>query len=106
MLGMAADVYLLQPPMSVKLSDPLSIHYSVSNKLRRPIRHLTDRLIISTSFITPTVKAAYGVSWLYLIGDVSYETYKAKHNGPTALDLATGLSDNGRLGLVAAKRGM
>lgn len=53
-----------------------------------------------------TVKAAYGVSWLYLIGDVSYETYKAKHNGPTALDLATGLSDNGRLGLVAAKRGM
>lgn len=78
------------------------------------------------------MKAAYGVSWLYLLGDVSlvylagqyhiacftvlscliicdtsrYETYKAKHNGPTALDLATGLGENSRLGMVAAKRGM
>ncbi|KAJ9114641.1 hypothetical protein QFC22_005517 [Naganishia vaughanmartiniae] len=50
------------------------------------------------------VKGAYGVSWMYLIGDVSYETYKAKVQGPSPLDLATGLSENSRLGMVAAKR--
>ncbi|KAJ9104474.1 hypothetical protein QFC21_001970 [Naganishia friedmannii] len=50
------------------------------------------------------VRGAYGVSWLYLVGDVSYETYKAKVQGPSALDSATGLSENSRLGMIAVKR--
>ncbi|KAJ9111382.1 hypothetical protein QFC19_001150 [Naganishia cerealis] len=50
------------------------------------------------------VKSAYGVSWLYLLGDVSYETYKARVRGPSALDSATGLSENSRLGMVFVKR--
>ncbi|KAJ9114538.1 hypothetical protein QFC20_001412 [Naganishia adeliensis] len=50
------------------------------------------------------VKGAYGISWMYLLGDVSYETYKAKVRGPSQLDLATGLSENSRLGMVFVKR--
>lgn len=52
------------------------------------------------------VTSAYGISWLYLLGDVSYETYKAKIQGPSTTDLATGLSENSRLGMVFVKRSM
>ncbi|KAL1412704.1 hypothetical protein Q8F55_000451 [Vanrija albida] len=49
------------------------------------------------------VTAAYGVSWAYLIGDVSWTTYKAKEQGPTPLEAAN-FSEPTRLGLVAVKR--
>ncbi|KAI0370185.1 hypothetical protein BV20DRAFT_1052529 [Pilatotrama ljubarskyi] len=49
------------------------------------------------------VTAAYGVSWLYLVGDVGYETYKAHRRGPSALEAAH-LSEPTRLSMVAVKR--
>ncbi|PCH41357.1 hypothetical protein WOLCODRAFT_137347 [Wolfiporia cocos MD-104 SS10] len=49
------------------------------------------------------VTAAYGVSWLYLAGDVGYEAYKAHHRGPTPLEAAH-FSEPTRLGMVAVKR--
>ncbi|KAI0771950.1 mitochondrial 18 KDa protein-domain-containing protein [Trametes elegans] len=49
------------------------------------------------------VTAAYGVSWLYLAGDVGYETYKAHRRGPTPLEVAT-FSEPTRLSMVAVKR--
>ncbi|KAI0773996.1 mitochondrial 18 KDa protein-domain-containing protein [Fomes fomentarius] len=49
------------------------------------------------------VTAAYGVSWLYLAGDVGYETYKAHRQGPTALEAAH-FSEPTRLGMIAVKR--
>ncbi|KAF8918482.1 mitochondrial 18kDa protein [Mucidula mucida] len=49
------------------------------------------------------VTAAYGVSWLYLAGDVSYESYKAHRCGPTAVEAAY-LSEPTRLSLVAVQR--
>ncbi len=49
------------------------------------------------------VTAAYGVSWLYLAGDVSYESYKAHRRGPTAVEAAY-LSEPTRLSLVAVQR--
>ncbi|KAI0332495.1 hypothetical protein GY45DRAFT_1299131 [Cubamyces sp. BRFM 1775] len=49
------------------------------------------------------VTAAYGISWLYLAGDVGYETYKAHRRGPTALEAAT-FSEPTRLSMVAVKR--
>jgi fission process protein 1 len=49
------------------------------------------------------VTAAYGISWLYLLGDVSYESYKAHRNGPSPLEAAH-LSEPTRVGMVAVKR--
>lgn len=49
------------------------------------------------------VTAAYGISWLYLAGDVGYETYKAHRRGPTALEAAH-FSEPTRLSLIAVKR--
>jgi len=49
------------------------------------------------------VTAAYGVSWIYLTGDVSYESYKAHRRGPTPLEAAN-FSETARLGIVAAQR--
>ncbi|KAH9850088.1 mitochondrial 18 KDa protein-domain-containing protein [Lenzites betulinus] len=49
------------------------------------------------------VTAAYGVSWLYLAGDVGYETYKAHRRGPSALEVAN-FSEPTRLSMVAVKR--
>ncbi|KAI9001288.1 mitochondrial 18 KDa protein-domain-containing protein [Trametes punicea] len=49
------------------------------------------------------VSAAYGISWLYLAGDVGYETYKAHRRGPTPLEAAT-FSEPTRLSMVAVKR--
>ncbi|KIJ70485.1 hypothetical protein HYDPIDRAFT_105223 [Hydnomerulius pinastri MD-312] len=49
------------------------------------------------------VTAAYGVSWLYLSADVSYEAYKAHRRGPSPLEAAH-YSEPTRVGLVAVKR--
>ncbi|RDX53238.1 hypothetical protein K466DRAFT_643095 [Polyporus arcularius HHB13444] len=49
------------------------------------------------------VTAAYGVSWLYLVGDVGYETYKAHRRGPTPLEAAN-YSEPTRLTMIAVKR--
>ncbi|KAF8583962.1 hypothetical protein K439DRAFT_1389949 [Ramaria rubella] len=51
------------------------------------------------------VAAAYGISWAYLLGDVSYEAYKAHRQGPTPLE-ATNFSEPTRVGLVAVQRGV
>ncbi|GBE79393.1 hypothetical protein SCP_0205910 [Sparassis crispa] len=49
------------------------------------------------------VSAAYGISWLYLAGDVSYESYKAHRKGPSPLEAAH-FSEPTRIGMVAVKR--
>ncbi|KAG7097256.1 hypothetical protein E1B28_004622 [Marasmius oreades] len=49
------------------------------------------------------VAAAYGVSWIYLSGDVAYESYKAHRRGPTPLE-ATNFSEPTRISLVAVQR--
>jgi fission process protein 1 len=50
-----------------------------------------------------TVTAAYGVSWAYLIGDVSFTTYKSSQLGPSPLEAAN-MSEPTRLSMVAVKR--
>ncbi|ETW84273.1 hypothetical protein HETIRDRAFT_170773 [Heterobasidion irregulare TC 32-1] len=57
------------------------------------------RPVVSPRLVT----AAYGVSWLYLIGDVSYESYKAHRRGPTPLEAAN-FSEPTRVGMIAVKR--
>ncbi|KAJ7276140.1 mitochondrial 18 KDa protein-domain-containing protein [Mycena haematopus] len=49
------------------------------------------------------VSAAYGISWLYLAGDVSYESYKAHRRGPSALEAAH-FSEPVRISMVAVER--
>lgn len=49
------------------------------------------------------VRSAYAISWTYLIGDVAYETFKAKRRGPTPLEAAT-YSEPTRLTMVAVQR--
>ncbi|KAG8708844.1 hypothetical protein FRC09_001000 [Ceratobasidium sp. 395] len=49
------------------------------------------------------VTAAYGVSWLYLAGDVSYETYKARRKGPSPIEAAN-FSEPTRLTILATQR--
>jgi len=49
------------------------------------------------------VSAAYGVSWLYLGGDVAYESYKAYRKGPSPIEAAH-FSEPTRIGMVAVKR--
>ncbi|KAI0080707.1 hypothetical protein K474DRAFT_1682443 [Panus rudis PR-1116 ss-1] len=49
------------------------------------------------------VTAAYGISWLYLAGDVGYEAYKAHRRGPSAVEAAH-FSEPTRVGMVAVKR--
>ncbi|KAG6866525.1 hypothetical protein C0991_003069 [Blastosporella zonata] len=49
------------------------------------------------------VTAAYGVSWLYLAGDVGYESYKAHHRGPTPIEAAN-FSEPTRIGITAVQR--
>ncbi|TFY53638.1 hypothetical protein EVJ58_g9342 [Rhodofomes roseus] len=49
------------------------------------------------------VTAAYGISWLYLTGDVGYEAYKAHRRGPSPLEAAH-FSEPTRVGMVAVKR--
>ncbi|KAL5527131.1 hypothetical protein ACEPAG_5922 [Sanghuangporus baumii] len=50
------------------------------------------------------VRSMYGVSWAYVAGDVSFETWKAKRRGPNPLEAAT-LTESQRLALAAVKRG-
>jgi len=57
------------------------------------------RPIVPPSIVT----AAYGISWLYLVGDVGYESYKAQRRGPTPFEAAH-FTEPTRLGLVAVKR--
>ncbi|KAJ3486189.1 hypothetical protein NLI96_g4427 [Meripilus lineatus] len=49
------------------------------------------------------VTAAYGISWLYLAGDVGYESYKAHRKGPTPLEAAH-FSEPTRISMIAVKR--
>ncbi|EPT02841.1 hypothetical protein FOMPIDRAFT_1022717 [Fomitopsis schrenkii] len=49
------------------------------------------------------VTAAYGISWLYLGGDVAYESYKAHRRGSSPLEAAH-FSEPTRIGMVAVKR--
>ncbi|KAF7776319.1 hypothetical protein Agabi119p4_4712 [Agaricus bisporus var. burnettii] len=49
------------------------------------------------------VTAAYGVSWIYLSGDVGYETYKAHRRGPSPIE-ATNFSEPTRLAISAVER--
>ncbi|KAF5388360.1 hypothetical protein D9615_000135 [Tricholomella constricta] len=49
------------------------------------------------------VTAAYGISWLYLAGDVGYESYKAHHRGPSPIEAAN-FSEPTRIGIVAVQR--
>jgi len=49
------------------------------------------------------VTAAYGISWAYLAGDVGYETYKAKRQGPSPIEAAN-FSEPTRLTMIATKR--
>ncbi|PFH52628.1 hypothetical protein AMATHDRAFT_139729 [Amanita thiersii Skay4041] len=49
------------------------------------------------------VTAAYGVSWLYLAGDVAYESYKAHRLGPSIIE-ANNFSEPTRIGIIAVQR--
>ncbi|ORY27804.1 mitochondrial 18 KDa protein-domain-containing protein [Naematelia encephala] len=49
------------------------------------------------------VTAAYAISWSYLIGDVSWATYKSSQLGPSPIEAAN-ISEPTRLALVAVKR--
>jgi len=76
--------------------------------LRASHRYLAYTSDIGEAFrpIVPPllVTAAYGISWIYLVGDVSYETYKSHRSGPTALERGAKLTESTRLGLVAVER--
>ncbi|KAG6880406.1 hypothetical protein C0992_000008 [Termitomyces sp. T32_za158] len=49
------------------------------------------------------VTAAYGVSWLYLAGDVGYESYKVHRRGPSPIE-AVNFSEPTRIGIAAVQR--
>jgi len=49
------------------------------------------------------VTAAYGVSWLYLTGDVAYESYKTHRRGPSPIE-AVNFSEPTRVGIAAVQR--
>jgi len=49
------------------------------------------------------VTAAYGVSWLYLTGDVAYESYKTHRRGPSPIE-AVNSSEPTRVGIAAVQR--
>ncbi|KAF8204886.1 mitochondrial 18 KDa protein-domain-containing protein [Pholiota molesta] len=49
------------------------------------------------------VTAAYGISWLYLSGDVAYDSYKSYHRGPTPIEAAN-FSEPTRIAISAVQR--
>ncbi|KAJ7068011.1 mitochondrial 18 KDa protein-domain-containing protein [Mycena amicta] len=49
------------------------------------------------------VTACYGISWLYLIGDVGFHSYKTHRNGPSALEAAH-FSETTRVAFAAVER--
>ncbi|KAG8982656.1 hypothetical protein FRB94_007990 [Tulasnella sp. JGI-2019a] len=51
------------------------------------------------------VTGGYAISWLYLGGDVSYESYKAYHQGPSATEAAN-FSEPTRIAMIATKRAL
>ncbi|KAF8351178.1 mitochondrial 18 KDa protein-domain-containing protein [Amanita rubescens] len=57
------------------------------------------RPVVPPIFVT----AAYGMSWLYICGDVAYETYKAHRLGPSPIE-ANNFAEPTRLGIVAVQR--
>lgn len=77
--------------------------------------HFSLRRLLPSSPITPSqcaivkrhtlipVTAAYGISWAYLVGDVSFTTYKSSQLGPSPLEAAN-MSEPTRLTMVAVKR--
>ncbi|KAL4075755.1 mitochondrial 18 KDa protein-domain-containing protein [Scleroderma citrinum] len=80
-------------------------------RLRTALR-ATHRYIAYTSDVgeafrplvpSAVVRAAYGISWLYLSADVSYEAYKAHRRGPSPIEAAH-FSEPTRVSLVAVKR--
>ncbi|KAG7449395.1 uncharacterized protein BT62DRAFT_888291 [Guyanagaster necrorhizus] len=75
--------------------------------LRASTRYIAYTSDVGEAFrpIVPpwVVTAAYGVSWLYLGGDVAYESYKAHRRGPSAVEAAH-FSESTRLGLIAVQR--
>lgn len=89
-----------------------NVRYAAYGARLRTALRATHRYVAYTSdigeafrpVIPPSlVTAAYGVSWLYLAGDVSFEAYKAHRQGPTALEAAH-FSEHTRVGMVAVKR--
>ncbi|KAL7410910.1 mitochondrial 18 KDa protein-domain-containing protein [Mrakia frigida] len=92
-------------------TDSNARYLAYGNRLRTALR-ASSRYVAYTSDIGESfrpvvppwvVTAGYGVSWAYLIGDVSYETYKAKQQGPTPLEAAN-FSEATRLSMYATKR--
>ncbi|KAF8511183.1 mitochondrial 18 KDa protein-domain-containing protein [Gautieria morchelliformis] len=77
--------------------------------LRASTRYIAYTSDVGEAFrpvVSPrVVAAAYGVSWAYLVGDVSYESYKAYRQGPSPLEAAN-FSEPTRVGLVAVQRGV
>ncbi|ORX63133.1 hypothetical protein DM01DRAFT_1278165 [Hesseltinella vesiculosa] len=50
------------------------------------------------------VRAAYAVSWTYVLGDVGYEGYKAHHRGAVSEEWSGG--SNAEVGVTVVKRGV
>lgn len=80
----------------------------IQTALRATHRYLAYTSDVGEAFrpIVPPllVTAAYGISWAYLVGDVSYETYKSHTKGPSPIERAAKLTEPTRLGLVAVER--
>lgn len=94
-------------------TDSEARYMAYASRLRTALRAST-RYIAYTSdvgeafrpVVSPRiVTAAYGISWAYLIGDVSYEAYKAHRRGPSPLEAAT-FNEPTRIGLAVAERGI
>ncbi|CAE6448784.1 unnamed protein product [Rhizoctonia solani] len=69
-------------------------------RLRTALRASTRYVAYEKHF---ALTAAYGISWAYLTGDVAYETYKAKRQGPSAIE-AVNFSEPTRLSILATQR--
>ncbi|KXN87936.1 Mitochondrial fission process protein 1 [Leucoagaricus sp. SymC.cos] len=79
----------------------------IRTALRASTRYIAYTSDIGEAFrpVVPPwiVTAAYGVSWLYISGDVGYETYKAHRRGPSPIEAAN-FSEPTRLALSAVER--
>lgn len=82
----------------------LSLPVSLILKCIRYIAYTSDVGEAFRPLVPPmVVTGAYAVSWMYLSGDVAYETYKAHRQGPNPLEAAN-FTEPTRLGMVAVKR--
>ncbi|KAH0587223.1 Mitochondrial fission protein MTP18 [Termitomyces sp. J132] len=79
----------------------------IRTALRAATRYIAYTSDIGEAFrpVVPpwVVTAAYGVSWLYLAGDVGYESYKAHRRGPSPIEAAN-FSEPTRIGIAAVQR--